>query len=366
MRALFLNPSGFGDSSSILGSWMPARLARLAGRVAGAKLVDARVEGCTAREMVLLARGFDRIFVDSGWRSADALRAASALRNADPRVRLAAVVHSNQSEPHGFQWDARVPYGDADAACAFAETESNEAEDEITVYARDLRIERYRVPILPRPYLALDTSDRTVEQIALLASASRHRFPNVRELYLVGSPLGKTFERAEALAHALSPLSISWACAMEPTLSSSKLAVLAESGLRTIRARMRGAHTIKDVDRARQFSEDCRRLGISVQGLFVLGEEGETSDTINATLRFALGSALDAIQINLSPESESLGLDELQKGSRKIVRRFYLRPKILSRQLLRTYREASDRSTAMLETRSLLHSIWNGRAGNPS
>ena len=116
MRSLFLNPSGFGDSSSVRGSWMPARLARLAGKVAGAKLVDARVEGCTASEMVLLARGFERIFVDSGWRCADALRAACALRKADPRVRLAAVVHADQDAPHGFEWDARVVYGDGEAA----------------------------------------------------------------------------------------------------------------------------------------------------------------------------------------------------------------------------------------------------------
>jgi len=363
MRPLFLNPSGFGNSHALSGGWMPARLARLAGTIPGAKLVDARVEGCTAQEMVLLARGFDRIFVDSGWRPADAVRVARALRQAEPRVRIAAVVHQDQSEPHGFEWDARIPYGDADAACAFAGAVEKETHDEISVYARDLRIERYRLPILAWPYLALDGSDRSVDEIASLANAAKYHFPKVRDLYLVGSPLSGDSKRADLLANALAPIGMRWSCAMEPSLESSALAALAESGLRTIRARMHGT---VDMDRSRRFSEDCRRLGISVQGLFMLGKDGETSDSIDNTLRYALSTALDAIQINLAPKSESLSLEELQTGSRRIVRRFYLRPKTLSRQILRTLREADNRGAAMRETRALLRSIWDGRAGTPS
>jgi hypothetical protein len=353
---------------------MPARLARLAGAVPSAKLIDAAVEDCTNDEIALLARGFDRIFIDAGWRPVDALRAALSLRNALPRAKIAAVVHENSPEPHGFEWDARIEYGDDDAAVSFARAASVSGEDEIAVYRRDLRIERYQVPILRRPFLAIDTSGRSPATIGNLAGKARELFPDIRELYLVGSPTSGETGRAEELARAMAPVGIRWACAMEPTLTASSLAALSESGLSLVRARFRtGSPALLQAQgrhygpqRSAAFAADCRRLGISVQGLFVLGQPGESEETLRETLRFALESSIDAIQLNLTAETEDINAHALRRFSRRIVRRFYFRPRLLGRHLLGVFRESEDRHAAMRDARSHLRSIWDGNAGAPA
>ena len=41
------------------------------------------------------------------------------------------------------------------------------------------------------------------------------------------------------------------------------------------------------VNRARQFTKDCRDLGITIHGTFIVGLPGETTETIQETIRFA-------------------------------------------------------------------------------
>jgi len=40
-------------------------------------------------------------------------------------------------------------------------------------------------------------------------------------------------------------------------------------------------------DFARRFTRDCRELGITIHGTFILGLPGETRETIEQTIRFA-------------------------------------------------------------------------------
>ena len=41
------------------------------------------------------------------------------------------------------------------------------------------------------------------------------------------------------------------------------------------------------IDVARQFTKDCRELGITIHGTFIMGLPGETKETIEETIRFA-------------------------------------------------------------------------------
>lgn len=371
MRSLFLNPPDPRAGRSERGGWMPTRLSRLAGGIPSVKLVDARVEGCSSGEIPLLARGFDRVFVDAGWRPSDARRTARALKASDPRVRLAAVVHAGQPAPDRFAWDARIEYGDAEAARAFARVDAPSGGDEMDVYERDLRVERYQVPILSRPYLGIDANDRSPAEIAQLASEARSRFPSVRELYLVGSPASAESGRAEALAQAMTPVGIRWSCAMEPTLPGTALAALSKSGLGRVRARFRsGSDALLtkrgfpyDAARARDFAEDCRRFSIAVHGLFVLGGEGENEATLAQTRRFALSLPLESIQTNLRAEGGSYSRKALRREARRLSRRFYLRPRMLFARLARTLREADDRPAALRDANAFFTSAWTGRTG---
>jgi radical SAM superfamily enzyme YgiQ (UPF0313 family) len=54
------------------------------------------------------------------------------------------------------------------------------------------------------------------------------------------------------------------------------------------------------VERARRFAADCRELGITVHGTFILGLPGETRETIEETIRFAREVNPHTIQVSIA------------------------------------------------------------------
>src|SRR5579871_4805453 len=62
-------------------------------------------------------------------------------------------------------------------------------------------------------------------------------------------------------------------------------------------------HNIKKgilVDVARRFSKDCHALGIKIHGTFIMGLPGETKETIEETIRYALEINPHTIQVSLA------------------------------------------------------------------
>jgi radical SAM superfamily enzyme YgiQ (UPF0313 family) len=54
------------------------------------------------------------------------------------------------------------------------------------------------------------------------------------------------------------------------------------------------------VERARQFTKDCHKLGLVVHGDFILGLPGETRETINNTIAFAKELDVETIQVSVA------------------------------------------------------------------
>ena len=54
------------------------------------------------------------------------------------------------------------------------------------------------------------------------------------------------------------------------------------------------------VDVARHFTKDCHELGIVIHGTFILGLPGETKETIEETIRFALDTNPHTLQVSLA------------------------------------------------------------------
>ena len=54
------------------------------------------------------------------------------------------------------------------------------------------------------------------------------------------------------------------------------------------------------VDVARRFTKDCHELGIAIHGTFILGLPGETKETIEETIRFAIEINPHTIQVSLA------------------------------------------------------------------
>ena len=107
---------------------------------------------------------------------------------------------------------------------------------------------------------------------------------------------------------------------------------------------------------------NCRRAGIATKGYVMVGLPGETPETIHETERFVLGLDLDLLTVNhfvcypgtldwqradrfgevdrswdacsehrISFVPTGLTREDLLAARRRIVRRFYLRPRILGR-----------------------------------
>ena len=53
-------------------------------------------------------------------------------------------------------------------------------------------------------------------------------------------------------------------------------------------------------DVAKRFSRDCRELGIAIHGTFILGLPGETQETIEETIRFAIETNPHTLQVSLA------------------------------------------------------------------
>ena len=54
------------------------------------------------------------------------------------------------------------------------------------------------------------------------------------------------------------------------------------------------------MERARQFTKDCHKLGLKVHGDFILGLPGETKETIRRTIDFAKELDVETIQVSVA------------------------------------------------------------------
>jgi radical SAM superfamily enzyme YgiQ (UPF0313 family) len=54
------------------------------------------------------------------------------------------------------------------------------------------------------------------------------------------------------------------------------------------------------IEIAKRFTSDCRELGIAIHGTFILGLPGETRETIEQTVRYAIDINPHTIQVSLA------------------------------------------------------------------
>ena len=105
-----------------------------------------------------------------------------------------------------------------------------------------------------------------------------------------------------------SAASASWSCNAKANVPRETLQVLRDNGLRLLLVGYESGSqqiliNIKKglrVERARRFAADCRDLGITVHGTFILGLPGETKETIQETIRFAREVNPHSIQVSVA------------------------------------------------------------------
>ena len=143
------------------------------------------------------------------------------------------------------------------------------------------------------------------------------------------------------------------------------------------------------VERARDFTRDCKKLGLIVHGDFILGLPGETKETIRRTIDFAKELDVETIQVSLAHAYPGTELYDFAKANGflkaegaqmvdamghqvamieypgisrdyilEMVHRFYdeyyFRPKAIFRIVKRAAFNSTDRKRLYTEARSFL------------
>ena len=198
------------------------------------------------------------------------------------------------------------------------------------VYKRDLVIENYFIGYLKHPYISFYSGrgcksrctfclwpqtigghryrTRSVGHVIEELAWAQKAFPQVKEFFFDDDTLTDNLPRVEALAREIGKLGITWSCNAKANVPRATLKVLKDNGLRLLLVGYESGnqqilHNIKKgmrVDVARQFAKDCRELGIVVHGTFILGLPGETKETIEETIRFAIEINPHTLQVSLA------------------------------------------------------------------
>jgi hopanoid biosynthesis associated radical SAM protein HpnJ len=344
--------------------WYPTWLAQPAALVPGSRLLDASADGLSVEETLTIAENYDLVVIHTSTPSfpTDA-RFAELLKARKPDAVVGLVGARVAVDPSGslgatpaIDWVAREEF---DYTCLevaegrpFAEIlglsyrnndgvvvhnpprPTIENMDELPfvspIYRRDLKIENYFIGYLKHPYVSIYTGRgcrsrctfclwpqtvgghryrvRSPENVLDEVKWIRENMPEVREIMFDDDTFTDFKPRAEEIARGLGRLGVTWSCNAKANVPYETLKVMKDNGLRLLLVGYESGDdqillNIKKglrTDIARRFTEDCRKLGITIHGTFVLGLPSETRETIEKTIRFAQEINPHTIQVSLA------------------------------------------------------------------
>jgi hopanoid biosynthesis associated radical SAM protein HpnJ len=202
--------------------------------------------------------------------------------------------------------------------------------DVVDIYKRDLDVPRYNVPFLLHPFVALYTTrgcpaqctfclwpqtlsghpwrKRSSDAVAREMAKAKEYWPNVKEYFFDDDTFNIQKARTIELCSKLKSLNLTWSCTSRVTTDYETLKAQKEAGCRLLIVGYESgnAQILKNikkgatVERARQFTKDCKKLGLVVHGDFILGLPGETKESIRETIDFAKELDVETIQVSIA------------------------------------------------------------------
>jgi hopanoid biosynthesis associated radical SAM protein HpnJ len=344
--------------------WYPTWLAQVAAIVPGSKLVDAPASGLGLDDVVPMASDFDLAVLHTSSPSfAGDVRVAEALKRANPALMVGFVGAKVAVEPEAsllaseaIDFVAREEFDFTIAEIAegrpLAEVDGVTFRDRsglvshtpdrpvledmdrlpyvTDVYHRDLNVDDYYIGYLRHPYVSLYTGrgcrsrctfclwpqtvgghryrTRSAEHVLGEMARIRELFPQVKEVFFDDDTFTDDRRRAEQIARGMSDLGLTWSCNAKANVPYETLKVLRDNGLRLLLVGYESGNqqiliNIKKgirVERAREFTKDCRNLGITIHGTFIVGLPGETRETIQETINFARQINPHSLQVSIA------------------------------------------------------------------
>ena len=133
-------------------------------------------------------------------------------------------------------------------------------------------------------------------------------FPDVKEFFFDDDTFNINGPRTIELCEKLKPLGLTWSCTSRVTTSYETLKAMKEAGCRLLIVGFESGDpqilkNIKKgatVERAREFTRDCHKLGLVIHGDFILGLPGETEASIRNTINFAKTLDCETIQVSIA------------------------------------------------------------------
>ncbi len=430
--------------------WYPVWLAYPAGMLEGARLLDAPPHHVSAEETINIAKEYEFLVLYTSTPGFPGdIRLAQKIKDVNPRIKIAFVgphvtVLPEQSLRDAPAIDFVVRKEFDYAVKEFAE---GKALDEILgvsyrkngsvahnadrpqlqdldslphvtdIYHRDLDVRKYNVPFLLHPYVSLYTTrgcpaqctfclwpqttsghawrKRSTDDVASEMAKAKEYWPYVKEFFFDDDTFNIQKARTVELCAKLKPLGLTWSCTSRVTTDYETLKAMKEAGCRLLIVGYESgdAQILKNIkkgatlERARQFTKDAHKLGLTIHGDFILGLPGETRGTIQNTIAFAKELDVETIQVSVAhayPGTElydfavkndfmvkgsmvdegghqlahieypGLPADEILDSVHRFYDEYYFRPKAVFRILRKAAFDSNDRKRLYKEARTFL------------
>ena len=344
--------------------WYPVWLAYPAGMLEGSRLLDASPHKVTAEETIKIGKDYEFLvlFTSTPAFQGD-IKLAAAMKAANPKLKIAFVGPHVTTLPEPSLKDGQaidfivrrefdyavVEYANGKPLNEIlgvsyrgpngqilhnpdrpAVADLDALPDVVDVYKRDLDPRRYSVPFLLYPFVSLYTTrgcpaqctfclwpqtlsghpwrKRSTDAVAAEMAKAKEYWPWVKEFFFDDDTFNIQKVRTIELCTKLKPLKLTWSCTSRVTTDYETLKAMKESGCRLLivgyesgdQQILKNIKKGATVERARDFTRDCKKLGLIVHGDFILGLPGETKETIRRTIDFAKELDVDTIQVSLA------------------------------------------------------------------
>jgi len=201
----------------------------------------------------------------------------------------------------------------------------------LPVYARDLDITKYFIGYLLHPYVSFYTGrgcpakctfclwpqtigghkyrTKSPDAVGREMEEAKALFGDrVREYMFDDDTFTIDRQRAIAISHHMKRLKLTWSCNARAHVDYDTLKQLRDNGLRLLLVGFESGNQqilnrIKKglkLEMAREFMQNCKKLGIKVHGTFIIGLPIETKETIEETIRFACELDPHTIQVSIA------------------------------------------------------------------
>jgi hopanoid biosynthesis associated radical SAM protein HpnJ len=430
--------------------WYPVWLAYPAGMLEGSRLLDAPSHHVSGEETINIAKDYEFLvlFTSTPGFPGD-IRLATAIKELNPKIKIAfvgphvtvlpekslrecpaidfvcrkefdyAVTDYANGKPLkdilgvSYLQDGKIVHN-ADAP----QLQDLDALPHVTdVYKRDLDVTRYNVPFLLYPYVSLYTTrgcpaqctfclwpqtlsghpwrKRSSDDVAGEMKRAKAYWPEVKEFFFDDDTFNIQKARTIELCAKLKPLGLTWSCTSRVTTDFETLKAMKEAGCRLLivgyesgdQQILKNIKKGATIERARQFTKDCHKLGLVIHGDFILGLPGETHQTINNTIAFAKELDVETIQVSVAhayPGTElfdyavkngfmantkmvdegghqlahiqypGLSADEILSAVHRFYDEYYFRPKAVFRILRKAAFDGTERKRLYKEARTFL------------